>query len=443
MLTVRHFRVRAQVYDRKAAQMEMDEKVLIDPTLAGKSREEMGLEPFTCTEIRSSIMGIPVFISQEVIAYVIRRLSEGSFKDGLDNNKNSPWNEVVNKTMFNSKKKGAYSDLSMDKKLLMKIQNENLLPKGGGGDQPSLEHKVFLHYFITKEKANVPKYIFRYMIKTLRESQTIKRCWIPYGILISEILHQGGILSALSKTKIFTDKDLGTVTGKVINGSTLRHIKLISKKDYKKLDTDLKESDVVSNLMENFPPICLKDPMDVRVSYILKNYETTGETIRMENVPENMYGGALPMASKKKRKLTKKEYLSEVDDDDEASEPQKKKVKKAKIDHVAPKEKATNSGVPSLQEEVQDLDADKVLNKRTRSGKTVGSSQSQLQPGQSIPKKKRKHVVRKLKVVDYVMEDEEQIGAATDLVTREIKKKKAAEEALIDVWQVYEKLSKY
>jgi len=68
----------------------MDEKVLIDPTLACKTREEMGLEPFTCTEIRSSIMGNPVFISQEVIAYVIRRSSEGSFKDGLHNNKKSP-----------------------------------------------------------------------------------------------------------------------------------------------------------------------------------------------------------------------------------------------------------------------------------------------------------------------------------------------------------------
>jgi len=173
------------VYDRKAAQLEMDEKVLIDPTLAGKSREEMGLEPFTCTEIRSSIMGISVFIYQEVIAYVIRRDSEGSFKDGLDNNKKIPWNEVVNQSMFNSKKKGAYSDLMMEKKMLLKIQNENLLPKGGGSYQPYLEHRVFLHYFITKEKENVPKYIFIHMIKALRDSQTIKRTWIPYGILIS------------------------------------------------------------------------------------------------------------------------------------------------------------------------------------------------------------------------------------------------------------------
>ena len=77
--------------------------------------------------------------------------------------------------MYNSKKKGAYSDLSMEKKMLMRIQNENLLPKGEGSDQPSLEHRVFLHYFIKKEKANVPKYIFKHVIKALKESQSIKR----------------------------------------------------------------------------------------------------------------------------------------------------------------------------------------------------------------------------------------------------------------------------
>jgi len=118
---IRHFWVRAHVYDKKAAQLEMDEKVLTDPTLAGKTREEMSLEPFTCIEVRSSIMGVSVFISQEVIAYVIRRASEGSFKDGIDNNKKSPCNEIVNKIMFNSKKKGVYSDLTMEKKMLLKI----------------------------------------------------------------------------------------------------------------------------------------------------------------------------------------------------------------------------------------------------------------------------------------------------------------------------------
>jgi len=231
-------------------------------------------------------MGIPVYISQDVIAFVIRRAFEGSFKDGLDNNKKSLWNEIVNQTMFNNKKKGAYSDLSMEKKMLLKIQNENLLPKGGGSDQLSLEHSVFLHYFIKKEKANVPKYIFKHMIKTLRGSQLSNRTWIPYGRLISEILHQGGILKALSDTQVFTDKHLGTVTGKVINGSTLRHMKLIKKEDYKKLNTDLKESIAISNLMEGFPPICKQDLLDMQLYFIHDHLQTTGKTIQLEDIPE-------------------------------------------------------------------------------------------------------------------------------------------------------------
>jgi len=100
---------------------------------------------------------------------------------------------------------------------------------------------VFLHFFLTKQKANVPNYIFRHMIKNLKESQTIKRNCIPYGRLISGILHQGGILNALKEVNYFTDAQLSTVTGKIINGGTLKHMKLIRKEDHKVLSTDLKE----------------------------------------------------------------------------------------------------------------------------------------------------------------------------------------------------------
>jgi len=47
--------------------------------------------------------------------------------------------------MFNNKKKGLYNNLSLENKMLLNIQYENLMPKGGGSDQPSLEHRVFLH----------------------------------------------------------------------------------------------------------------------------------------------------------------------------------------------------------------------------------------------------------------------------------------------------------
>jgi len=114
------------------------------------------------------------------------------------------------------------------------------------------------------------------MIKTLRESQNIKRTWIPYGRLISEIIHQGGILSALKEVNYFTDAQLSTVTGKIINGSTLKHMKLIKKEDHKVLSTDLKESTVLSNLMDDFPPICKQDAIEVQVMYMADHFERTG-----------------------------------------------------------------------------------------------------------------------------------------------------------------------
>jgi len=346
----------------------MDEKVLIHPSLEGKTREEMGLEPFRREEIRSSIMGIPVVISVDSIAGVIRRDSEGRFVYGLGNNKKSPWISIVNKTMFNSTTKGKYSELSMRTKMLLKIQNENLLPKGSGGDKPSLDQEVFLHFFLTREKANVPKYIFRHMIKNLKDSQTINRNCIPYGRLILEILHQGGILKALKKVNYFTDAQLGTVTGKIINGGTLKHMKLIRKEDHKVFSTDLKESSVISNLMDDFLPICKQDPLEVRVMYMKEYFEMTGQTIKISDIPDEMYGGALPIAKSRKsqkRKMTEAEYL-------EYTPEQVAKIAKMSKD-TASQPNPMASDVLSFQQEAQELDASKVLNKENRSKKPMDS----------------------------------------------------------------------
>jgi len=137
-----------------------------------------------------------------------------------------------------------------------------------------------------------------------------------------------------------------------------------------------------------------------------------------------MYGGALPVAKKRK---SKKKATSEADDDEEASETKKKKAKK---ENGVSSVQRVGSDKPTLQEEVQDLDPNKVLNKRTRSGKSAGSSQS-LPPQPSISKKKRKPSVRKLNVSTYAIEEEEEIETATVLVTREVKRKRAADEAAL------------
>jgi len=82
--------------------------------------------------------------------------------------------------------------------------------------------------------------------------------------------------------------------------------------------------------------------------------------------------------------VSKAEYL------EGASEQPAKKAKKAKKDKAP---EATGSGVASIQEEVEDLEADKILPGRTRSCKVATTSLTALEQP-AIPKKKRKHVVR-------------------------------------------------
>ena len=77
---VKHFSVRVEIYNKYAAKAEEDHLILLDPSLEGKSRAEMGLKEFTRAETRSSIIGIPVTIIEEVIGRAYRRNVERAFQ---------------------------------------------------------------------------------------------------------------------------------------------------------------------------------------------------------------------------------------------------------------------------------------------------------------------------------------------------------------------------
>jgi hypothetical protein len=79
----------------------------------------------------------------------------------------------------------------------------------------------------------------------------------------------------------------------------------------------------------------------------------------------------------------------------------------------------------SIPEEVQGLDTSEVLTKRTRSGKAAASSTQVASEQPQVSKKKKKTVIRKIKESPYVTQEEVGVEAATGLVTREIKRKKA------------------
>jgi len=92
--------------------------------------------------------------------------------------------------------------------------------------------------------------------------------------------------------------------------------------------------------------------------------------------------------------------------------------KKDKKEKAALQVTEVGSGMPTIQEEVKDLEPVKVLDKRTRGSKFVGSSRSI--PAQPKIQKKKRTLVRKLKESQYVLEEESEIEAATELVTMEV-----------------------
>jgi len=142
-------------------------------------------------------------------------------------------------------------------------------------------------------------------------------------------------------------------------------MQLIRKEDHKVLSSDLKESSVISNLMDDVPPICKQDPLEVRVMYMKDYFEMTGQIIKISDIPDEMYGGALPIAKNRKslkRKMTEAEYL---DDTPEFA------AKVAKTS--APQTNPTASDMLLLQQEAQEADDFEVLIKKSRSTKQVNS----------------------------------------------------------------------
>jgi len=88
--------------------------------------------------------------------------------------------------------------------------------------------------------------------------------------------------------------------------------------------------------------------------FIHDHLQSTGENIQLEDIPDQMYSGALPVA---KSKNSKRKPVSEAEYLKEASEQPAKKAKKAKKDKVA---EAIGYALSTIQEEVQDLEPVKV-----------------------------------------------------------------------------------
>jgi len=244
---VKDFWVRAEVYDLEAAKDEELQAVIRDPSLKGKTRREMGLESFRQIEIRSAVMGVPITITEEVIAKACRVAPTGRFVWNIT--RKHPLLESYTSVVLKGNSATKLVDIDSHHRMLLKFLTECFLQKGGGFDQPSADHKLVLYFLASFNKINLPRYIMHHLCWAIRS----KRKQIPCGRLLSEIFTQGKLVEALRNLGSASDKTLRTVIGKIINGKTLQNMKIIKK--FSPNEKNLKESTSQTKLMKDFPPI--------------------------------------------------------------------------------------------------------------------------------------------------------------------------------------------
>ena len=319
---VKEFWISAEVYDLEAAKAEELQAVTRDSSLRGKTKKEMGLEPFRQTEVRSAVMGIPTTITEEVIAKACRVAPTGRFLWNVS--RSHPLLERFKSVVMNGNLETKLVDIDGHHRMLLKFMTECFFQKGGGSDQPSIDHKLVLYFLAPFDKINLPKYLMHHLCWAVKEGIRGKRKQIPYERLLSEIFTQGKLLETLRRNNLASDKALRTRTGKRINGKTLQNMKII--KILFPNETDLKESTDQTKLMKDLPPIFKERNPEVLNELISAFVKESGGIIVDDDTPD--VPDEVPLQVRRKRTIT--------DAGSEATGAQTKKSKKDKSEASNP-----------------------------------------------------------------------------------------------------------
>ncbi|XP_050902473.1 uncharacterized protein LOC127114014 [Lathyrus oleraceus] len=95
---INDFWVRTKVHDESAVALKENQKITESEELKGKIRVEMGLEDFKEVEIRSTVMGVNMTITQGHIAKHLNMDNIGRFY--LNNKDSSPESYVIKQRLF-------------------------------------------------------------------------------------------------------------------------------------------------------------------------------------------------------------------------------------------------------------------------------------------------------------------------------------------------------
>jgi len=148
----------------------------------------MGLEPFRRLEIGLAVMGIPITITEEVIARACRVAPEGRFLWNVS--RKDPLLDSYTNLLLKGNPATKLVDMDGKDRMLLKFVADCFFQKGGGSDQPSLDHKLVLYFLAAYQAINLPRYLMYHLCWAIKEGIKGKRKQVPCGRLLSEIFSQ-------------------------------------------------------------------------------------------------------------------------------------------------------------------------------------------------------------------------------------------------------------
>ena len=327
---VKDFWLKAEVYNEKPA------KVVSKQAGSKKGKMVMDMNPtsFDSLEIRSEVMGIPITITEEVIAKACRRHAEGRFQEIV--RKEDVLLQGYYNTLLGGKKDAKPSEMEIHNRMLVKFSNDCFFQRAGGSDQPNNQQKLAIYFMAILEKINFPRYVMDHLCWAINESITRGRKQVPYGRLLSEIFHQGRVLEFLKRTRSASDKCFKVSTAeRTISSRSLHSMKFFKEapKDEKWLEMTTAETEII----RDFPHIFKESDSDFLVQsvaeYVLEeaaHAKGKGKKAKAVAVSEAV-SDAAPTKGKRARTSTESEAA--------VAKTKKQKVAKSEAESVSAKDK--------------------------------------------------------------------------------------------------------
>jgi hypothetical protein len=207
---------------------------------------------FDSLEIRSEVMGIPITITEDVIAKACRVDAEGRFQEIVkkgDVMLNSYYN-----TLLGGNKDAKPFEMEIHNRMLVKFSNDCFFQRAGGSDQPNNQQKLAIYFMAIFDKINFPRYVMDHLCWAINEGTVKGRKQVPYGRLLSEIFYQGRVLDFLKKTRGASDKCFKVSTAeRTISSRSLFSMNFIKKtpEDEKWIEMTTAETEII----RDFPSI--------------------------------------------------------------------------------------------------------------------------------------------------------------------------------------------